>query len=111
MQHIKQFIHDYICNNRNIFLSNSDFDQILWASNVAAVVSCTCSTIGLGFGIGKVIVQELPINSCDHLKSRRPCSHSDLWSIELDFYHVIFTACLILVNLCTSSDYPDDIDC
>lgn len=32
-----------------------DFDQLWWLSIVAAVMSFTYSTIGLGLGIGKVI--------------------------------------------------------
>ncbi|PIA47649.1 hypothetical protein AQUCO_01400338v1 [Aquilegia coerulea] len=40
-----------------IFFSQiPDFDQIWWLSIVAAVMSFTYSTIGLGLGIGKVIV-------------------------------------------------------
>lgn len=38
-----------------IFLSQiPDFDQISWLSMVAAVMSFTYSTIGLGLGISKV---------------------------------------------------------
>ena len=32
-----------------------DFDQIWWLSILAAVMSFTYSTIGLGLGLGKVI--------------------------------------------------------
>lgn len=32
-----------------------DFDQLWWLSILAAVMSFTYSTIGLGLGIGKVI--------------------------------------------------------
>ena len=36
-----------------------DFDQLWWLSIVAAVMSFTYSTIGLGLGIGKVAGQYL----------------------------------------------------
>jgi len=39
-----------------IFFSQiPDFDQLWWLSALAAVMSFTYSTIGLGLGIGKVI--------------------------------------------------------
>lgn len=39
-----------------IFFSQiPDFDQLWWLSTLAAVMSFTYSTIGLGLGIGKVI--------------------------------------------------------
>lgn len=38
-----------------IFSQIPDFDQLWWLSIVAAVMSFTYSTIGLGLGIGKVI--------------------------------------------------------
>jgi len=38
-----------------IFSQIPDFDQLWWLSIVAAVMSVTYSTIGLGMGIGKVI--------------------------------------------------------
>ena len=37
-----------------LFSQIPDFDQIWWLSFVAAVMSFTYSTIGLGLGIGKV---------------------------------------------------------
>jgi len=38
-----------------IFSQIPDFDQLWWLSSLAAVMSFTYSTIGLGLGIGKVI--------------------------------------------------------
>ena len=38
-----------------IFSQIQDFDQLWWLSSLAAVMSFTYSTIGLGLGIGKVI--------------------------------------------------------
>lgn len=37
-----------------IFSQIPDFDQVWWLSIVAAVMSFTYSTVGLGLGIGKV---------------------------------------------------------
>jgi hypothetical protein len=38
-----------------VFSQIPDFDQLWWLSILAAVMSFTYSTIGLGLGIGKVI--------------------------------------------------------
>lgn len=44
-----------------------DFDQIWWLSIVAAVMSFTYSTIGLGLGISKVVgiysINRIPVSS------------------------------------------------
>lgn len=37
-----------------IFSQIPDFDQVWWLSIVAAIMSFTYSTVGLGLGIGKV---------------------------------------------------------
>lgn len=44
-----------------IFSQIPDFDQVWWLSIVAAIMSFTYSTIGLGLGIGKVAgTKQLP---------------------------------------------------
>ena len=47
-----------------IFSQIPDFDQIWWLSIVAAVMSFTYSTIGLGLGIAKVVGMLLSYHYC-----------------------------------------------
>lgn len=44
-----------------VFSQIPDFDQISWLSIVAAVMSFTYSSIGLGLGVGKVVGKERKI--------------------------------------------------
>ena len=55
MSHVKQWAHDNIWNHRGFFFSQIlDFDQVRWLSIVAAIMSFTYSSVGLGLGLGKV---------------------------------------------------------
>ena len=57
MSHVKQWAHDNIWNHRVFFFFFSqilDFDQVRWLSIVAAIMSFTYSSVGLGLGLGKV---------------------------------------------------------
>jgi len=48
-----------------LFSQIPDFDQVWWLSIVAAIMSFTYSTVGLGLGIGKVAGIQKKLHHCD----------------------------------------------